>query len=149
MRKLHLIALFTLSPVVLGENIKNFSTPEQAIQFLEEAYRRKSIDDAVSAKDFFEEGRLMLQNINPEFSKDGGLVKQAAETLELAYRKEMETKGFPDLEGLKCSFPAKETLETDLVKVTEVCIFPDGRNSRQNILVKKGNNGWRVLNVTD
>ena len=60
--------------------------------------------------DFVEEGRQMLQKINPTLANDPAMIKQAAEGRELAFRNELRTKGFPDFIHLTCSFVEKRRL---------------------------------------
>ena len=125
----------------------DYSTPEAAVRSLESAYVRKDIEAAVAAKDFATEALLMLKKISPELSNDQEILKQTAEVLELTYRNEMQTTGFPDFSNLKCSFESKVELAPDLVKLTEVCVFPDGGKSVQDVHVSKGESGWHVVTV--
>jgi hypothetical protein len=128
---------------------EDFSTPEGAILSLEDAYRRKDIEAAVRCKDFRAESRLMLLSKTkiPADQVDDELVAKTAEVLELAYRKQFEQQGFPDLAGVKSTFPAKERRQDGIVLVTEVCKYPDGGSSTQRILVAETPVGWRVLNA--
>jgi len=126
----------------------DFETPEGAILRLEDAYRAKDINAAVQCKDFMIEARLMLEKVKGQKSEknDADLISKTAKVLELAFRKEIEQEGFPDMKGITSTFPAKEEFEKDIVIVTEVCKYPDGGNSKQRILVAKTEKGWRVLN---
>ncbi|MBL0122453.1 MAG: hypothetical protein IPP88_06870 [Betaproteobacteria bacterium] len=72
----------------------SFSTPENAIKTLEAAYIKKDLEAAVAARDFLNEAKLMLKNINPEFANDPEILKQTTEVLELSFRKEMKEAGF-------------------------------------------------------
>src|SRR6202046_3530336 len=90
-------------------------TPEDAVQALERAYIQKDADSAVAAMDFVEEGRQMLQKINPTLANDPDAIKQAAEGREISFRNELELKGFPDFEYLKCSFAGKTQFAPGLV----------------------------------
>jgi len=120
-------------------NAAGFDTPEDAVRALEKAYVQKSADDAVAAMDFVEEGRQMLQKINPALANDAEIIKQTAEILEQSFR-----KGFPDFAGLKCSFVAKAQISPELVKLTEQCVSVDGGKSLQDRIVTKRDLGWRV-----
>ena len=131
----------TATPVV---NAGGFDTPENAVRALELAYVQKNADAAVAAIDFVEEGRQMLQKINPTLANDGEIIKQAAEDLELSFRKELRTKGFPDIAKLKCSFVEKAQISPELIKLTEQCVFPHGGKSVQELIVMKRDFGWRV-----
>lgn len=125
-------------------NAGGFDTPEDAVRALEQAYVAKNADGAVAAIDFVEEGRQMLQKINPTLANDAETIKRAAEDLELSFRNELRSKGFPDLAKLRCSFVGKSQISPELVKLTEQCIFPDGGKSVQERIVMTRDLGWRV-----
>jgi hypothetical protein len=125
----------------------DFSTPEQAVLSLEAAYRRKDLDACVACKDFRIEAREMLRRLGDgKMAGDDTVIAKTAEVLEFAYRKELRTRGFPNMDGVKSSFEATKPLTDDLYVVTEICTYPDGGSSRQKLLVTKTANGWRVLN---
>lgn len=138
---LRLILALTAASAV---NAGGFDTPEDAVRALEQAYIQKSADSAVAAMDFVEEGRQMLQKINPTLANDPAMIKQAADGRELAFRNELRTKGFPDFIHLTCSFVAKTQIAPGLVELTQQCASPDGAKSIQNLLVVKSELGWRV-----
>jgi len=129
----------------------NFSTPEGAVLCLEDAYRARDIEAAVRCKDFRIEAHLMLREVEQDFSSDEEVLRQTAEGLELAYRKMIDTNGFPDFDGLDCRFVTRTPYKknNDIVVVTEICTFADGGTSTQRILVAKTESGWRVLNPLD
>ena len=135
-----LLALTVASAVNAG----GFGTPEDAVQALEQAYIQKDADGAVAVMDFVEEGRQMLQKINPTLANDPGMIKQAAEGRELAFRNELRTKGFPDFSHLKCSFAGKTQIAPGLVELTQQCVSSEGAKSTQDLLVVKSELGWRV-----
>jgi hypothetical protein len=128
------------APVV---NAGGFDTPENAVRALEQAYVQKNLEDAVAAIDFVEEGRQMLQKINPTLANDAEIIKRAAEDLERSFRNELRTKGFPDVGKMKCSFVEKTQISPELVKLTEQCLFGGGK-STQELIVTKRDLGWRV-----
>ena len=125
-------------------NAGGFDTPEDAVRALEQAYVQKNEEGAVAAMDFVEEGRQMLQKINPTLANDAEIIKQAAEDRELSFRNELRTKGFPDFGRLKCSFVGKAQIAPGLVKLTEQCVFPDGGRLVQDLIVTRRDLGWRV-----
>jgi hypothetical protein len=129
----------------------DFESPEGAILRLEDAYRAKDIKAAIQCKDFMIEARLMFEKLKGQKSdkNDADLISKTAEVLELAFRKEIEKNGFPDMKGISSTFPTRENFEKDIVIVTEVCKYPDGGNSKQRILVAKTDKGWRVLNTVE
>ena len=87
----------------------------------------------------------MLQMMNPQLSTDEAIIGETASVLELSFRQEIATNGFPDFTNLKCGFTAKEELSADLVKLTEECVSPDGRKSVEELAVARSNNGWHVV----
>jgi len=125
-------------------NAGGFDAPEDAVLALEQAYAQKNVESVVAAMDFVEEGRQMLQKINPTLANDPTMVKQAAEGRELAFRDELRTKGFPDFVRLKCSFVGKMQIAPGLVELRQQCVSPEGAKSVQDLLVVKSELGWRV-----
>ena len=121
-----------------------FDTPEHAVLALEQAYIQGNADSAVAVMDFVEEGRQMLQKINPTLANDPAMIKQAAEGRELAFRNELRLKGFPDFLHLKCSFVGKTQIAPGLVQLAQQCLASDGAKSTQDLLVVKSEPGWRV-----
>jgi len=125
-------------------NAGGFETPEDAVRALEQAYINKNADSAVAAMDFVEEGRQMLQKINPTLADDPAMIKQAAEGRELAFRSELRIKGFPEFVHLKCSFIGKRQIAPALLELVQECVSLDGAKSVQDVLVVKNELGWRV-----
>lgn len=124
---------------------RDFTTPEGAILCLEDAYRRRDLPAAVAAKDFSSEARLMVQRVSPTLRGDAEMVAKAAEALELSFRTHTE-KAWPNFDGIESFFTKREPHAEGVVLVTEVCRFPDGSLSHQQILVAETPQGWRVLN---
>jgi hypothetical protein len=123
---------------------KDCSSPEGAILCLEDAYRRRDIEAAVGFKDFRTEAMMMLQRFEHLGPCPEEVVQRTAETLELAFRKEM-SRAWPDCDGVQSYFTKREQYRDNIVAVTEVCRYPDGRFSSQRLLVADTPNGWRVL----
>jgi hypothetical protein len=121
-----------------------FDTPENAVLALEQAYIQKNAESAVAAMDFVEEGRQMLQKINPTLANDPDAIKQAAEGRELSFRNELKAQGFPDFDHLKCSFVGKTQIAPGLVGLRQQCLTPKGAKSTHDLLVTKSEVGWRV-----
>ena len=126
---------------------RDFSTPQGAILKLGDAYRTRDVDAAVAAKDFTREAELVLSRLPlPNRATDDTLVAKTATTLELAFRSQLE-RGFPDLAGARSAF-SDATVYTGIgggLVVTEIVTYPDGRTSRQELIVADTGNGWRVL----
>ncbi|HPF40036.1 MAG TPA: hypothetical protein P5081_03815 [Phycisphaerae bacterium] len=131
----------------------DFTTPEGAILKLEEAYRKGDLEAAVACKDFHLEAEYMLRYEMATKWTQGDqlneLILSTAEILELAYRAEMAKSGLPDFEGIRSTFPKKEKVTDDIYRVTEVCTFPDGGTSEQDLLVGRRNGEWKVLHVAE
>jgi hypothetical protein len=130
--------------VTFAAGAGGFDTPENAVLALERAFIQKNADSAVAAMDFVEEGRQMLQKINPTLANDADAIKQAAEGRELAFRNELKVKGFPDFDHLKCSFVGKTQIAPGLVGLRQQCLAPQGTKSTQDLLVTQSEVGWRV-----
>jgi hypothetical protein len=144
-----LASFFAVAGVILGVASASsaLSTPESAVRAFEDALIRKDIEAAVAAKDFDTEARLMLKKINPELASDSEILKQTAQVLELGFRKEIETDGFPDFTGLTCSLSKATDVAENLVKMVETCVRASGKTTVQNLFAFKGKNGWRVVVV--
>ncbi len=125
-------------------NAGGLDAPEDAVRALEQAYIQKDEEAAVAALDFVEEGRQMLQKINPTLANDPAMIKQAAEGRELAFRTELRTQGFPDFKHLKCSFVGKTQIAPGLIELAQQCVSVDGAKSTQDLLVVKSAAGWHV-----
>jgi len=124
---------------------KDFATPEGAILCLEDAYRHHDIKAAVACKDFGIEAKLMLQDLNRGLETNESRLKETTLDLEQTYRKDLE-KSWPDFSHLESFFIHNKPYQKNIVVITEVCRFPDGLFSRQDLLVAETQNGWRVLN---
>lgn len=130
----------------LPQPAMDFTTPEGAILCLEDAYRRKDIEAACACKDFLVEATLMLLEAAPETADDPEVRAQAAEVLELAFRKEKE-QGWPDMEGVESFFIEQQPLTDGIVLVSELSRMPDGSFSETHLRVAHlTGKGWRVLN---
>lgn len=138
-----------LASAAFATSAGEFETPEKAVLALEAAYSRKDLDAAVRAKDFQEEARLMLRKMNPQLASDQEILRQTAEVLELAFRKQIQEQGFPDFAGLKCSFVAKKVLSPTLTRLSEECVSSKGVKSSQDLHVTKASGAWRVLVLPD
>lgn len=123
----------------------DYSSAEAALRALETAYMHEDLEAAVAAKDFDYEARAMLQSRKPLENPDVALVKQTAEVLELAFRKQIKLEGFPDFRSLACSIVKKTALQPDLVELVEECVSTNGDKSRDILHAAKTARGWRVV----
>lgn len=138
------LPLLLVLTVAAAANSRGFDTPEDAVRALDQAYIQRDADGVVAVMDFVEEGRQMLQKINPTLANDPAMIKQAAEGRELAFRNELRTKGFPDFAHLKCTISGKTQIAPGLIQLTQQCVSPDGGKSTLDLLVVRSDLGWRV-----
>lgn len=124
---------------------KDFTTPEGAILCLEDAYCRRDIEASIAAKDFKTEARLMLQKSGFKDHIDDEMIAKTVEALAASFRAHT-TASWPDFEGVESFFTKREPHADKVVLVTEMCRFPDGGFSQQQMLVAETPEGWRVLN---
>ena len=130
--------------MALPEVSKDFTTPEGAILCLEDAYRKRDIEAAVAAKDFRASARRVLEKSKLRAGITDEIVGKFAATFEKAFRAETVSR-WSDFDDLESFFPKREVVAEGIVSVTEVCRFPDGFFSHQEILVVETPSGWRVL----
>jgi hypothetical protein len=121
---------------------RDFTTPEGAILCIEEAYRNKDVESAVKCKDFATEATMMLKKLNDSLSNSEVIMK-TAETLELAFRKEIENSP-PDFNGIETRFLDQEKMD-DVIIVNAIHKNSNGMIIKEKLLTIKNKDGWRVL----
>lgn len=126
----------------------DLSTPEGAILCLEDAYDEQDIEKAIACKNFHEEARLLLMKMNDRFNSED-IIESTAEVLRLSFIKNLDDNGFPVFRHLLRAFPQRKRITDDLYIITEVCIFPDGGKSMQQLYTFRDEDGWKVLNVAE
>jgi len=124
-----------------------FGSPEEAVRALEDAYARRDADAAVAARDFTEEARRMLVRLGSGLDTEADILKQTAEVLELAYRKDLKESIFRRFKGLRCAITGVVLVEDALVEVLEDCTLKTGRVSKEHLFVARTANGWRVITI--
>jgi uncharacterized protein YegJ (DUF2314 family) len=124
----------------------DFSTPEGAILCLEDAYDEQDIEKAMACKNFEEEARLLLLKMNDRWSGNE-ILQTTADILRMAFEKSLIEDGFPVFKDIRRAFPYRKKITDQLYLITEVCIFPDGGKSTQQLYTFKGEDGWKVLNT--
>jgi len=118
--------------VVLGASPAcGAKTPEDALRRLEDAYRAKDLELAVACKDFEREAKIML-------------AQKTAQTLEQAYRAQIQRTGLPDMKGVQCKVVKKQPGAGDLVTLTERCRWPDGSQSEDRVSVAPSASGMEA-----
>ena len=129
----------------------DFTTPEGALLCLEDAYDEQNIEAAVGCKDFIEEARMMLKKMDrlSQFGDDEEILQSTGEALRLSFIKHFADHGFPTFKGVKRAFPKKQYVDDNLVRLTEVCIYPDHSKSSTDLYVVKAGDQWKVLGIAD
>lgn len=148
MKNLSIIVVIILCTLGAPSMAADLSTPENALKSLEDAYRHKDLEGAVAAKDFLFEAAEMVRALKNIPAPDEKLIQETAQVLELAFRKQMKTDGFPDFNLLRCTVVKKSQLKTNLVEMVEECIFPDGGKSTDTLHAFKSEHGWRIVILT-
>ncbi|GAA3939522.1 DUF2314 domain-containing protein [Chitinophaga oryziterrae] len=126
--------------------IHDFSTPEGAILCLEDAYDEQDIEKAIACKNFLEEARLLLHNMNNSTGNED-ILGSTADVLRLSFIKNLMQEGFPVFKDLSRAYPQREKITDNLYLITEICTFPDGGRSTQKIYTFKEDDEWKVLNI--
>lgn len=126
--------------------IHDFSTPEGAILCLEDAYDEQDIEKAIACKNFLEEARLLLHNMNDSTGNEE-ILGSTADVLRLSFIKSLMQEGFPVFKDLSRAYPQREKITDNLYLITEICTFPDGGRSTQKIYTFKEDDEWKVLNI--
>lgn len=129
----------------------DFSTAEGAVLCLEDALRAKDVERAVACKEFRVEAATMLElpldhNTSPV---DLALIEKTARVLEQSFRRDLQTRGFPDLDGVKTTFGRPGLFRNNVVVVNQVERHVDGGVVNARTLVAKTEKGWRVLKSLD
>ena len=143
------IAALTDKPPVTPD----FTTPAGAVLMLEDAFRRRDLDAAATAKDFATEAELELQAAGSAQPPTRADIAQRAADLEAKFRELMATS-WPDFSAVTSYFvdtqpyiqPTGHMISANLVVVTELNRFTQGGYSEQRVLVCETPDGWRVLN---
>jgi hypothetical protein len=123
-----------------------FSSPEEALVALEQAYRDGDVDAAVRAKNFAFEGAAMIQKLGQLVDAD--LARQAAHVLELSYRKHARDDGLPDFSGLTTSILSQAEVEPDLVLITERIEWADGRVAEEGVHAARTDGRWGIVTIS-
>jgi hypothetical protein len=140
---------FTFPTKLLGGSSQrglDLSTPERAVQSLEDAWRANDIEKAVRCKDFRAEAEQILRE-EPREVRVEHIIMQTAQVLENGYRAEIKKSGFPNMKGVTSTFSEKRELSPDRVELTEVFRFPDGSTHTGKVQVRRSKDGWRVISA--
>jgi hypothetical protein len=119
------------------------STPHGALRVYLSAWERRDLDAMVAAKDFTDEATAMLAKVSPAVA-DEQLLKQTAETLELAFRAQWQQADWPDTTGAVSFFSQAITLQDGAVRVNHVVKYSDGRRDWAKVRLVRRGASWRV-----
>jgi hypothetical protein len=125
----------------------DFSTPQGALQALEQAQRSHNIEVAVAAKDFQYEAYAVLANLKSTPKPEPALVRKAAHALEVAYRNEIKSDDFPNMEGVHTKVVSTKHLTPALVEMDEQVTYPDGYVSHETIYAALSGERWGIVNL--
>lgn len=125
-------------------NSVDLSTPERAVQSLEDGWRANDIEKAICCKDFRGEAEQILRD-KPAEVRAEDIISKTAQVLELAYRAEVEKSGFPKIEGATSTFTEQREISPDRVELTEVFRFSDGSTHIEKVQVSRTKDGWKVI----
>jgi len=89
----------------------------------------------------------MLANLKSTPKPEPGLVREAARTLELAYRNEIKSNGFPNMEGVHTKVVSTKYLSPTLVEIDEQVTYPDGYVSHETIYAALSGKRWGIVNL--
>lgn len=128
---------------------RNFDTPQGAVLCLEDAFRSKDIEKIMRCKDFRLEAIYMLRydmgSEGEDLMNDEEIIDAQAEVLALAFKGEMQVS-IPNFDNaVKSEFPRMKVIDEQFIILEEVCTWSDGGQSRQSIVVGKGDSGWRMM----
>ncbi len=97
---------------------KPCQTPQELLDSLADAYRRKDLELAVARQDFTTLARLMLTSLNKDVVDDE-LIEKTEEVLDLGYRAEKKKDGFPNWQGLTSTILDQTQRPDGLLIVTQ------------------------------
>ena len=89
----------------------------------------------------------MLANLKSTPHPEPSLVREAAHTLELAYRNEVKTEGFPNMEGIHTRVVSTKHLSPTLVEMDEQVTYPNGYVSHEIMYAALSGNRWGIVNL--
>jgi hypothetical protein len=143
-----LVSLLVASTITIAKDVYDYTTPERALSSIELAYKKRDIEQAVASKDFLYEAEEMLTSSLSSDLARGEILKNTAELLEMAYRKNIAENGFPDFASLKCS-ATHIKVSKDEALLNERCLYPDGGYSAQMILAHLTDSGWKIIGIRE
>jgi hypothetical protein len=128
----------------------NYSSPQEAIISLEEAYTNNDLHAVIALKDFRAEARLILEQRNVEYDlNDAELISETAVLLELSLVTQLEKNGFPDFTGVRREFSDLYEIEGNIYAIMEELIYPDGTFFVNKIFLSVNESVWKVAMVEE
>ncbi|MDO5614811.1 MAG: DUF2314 domain-containing protein [Cruoricaptor ignavus] len=125
----------------------DLSTPEGAIITLEIFYTEKSLDGALSCKDFYKEAENVLLEAGKDLDEE--LIQETAELLKLYFIEHLQKNGMPNFTDVERVFERiiyKEEENKQLIK--EKIIYSNGEETINKFwLAKNEEKKWKVLDL--
>jgi hypothetical protein len=119
-----------------------YTTPQDAVDGLIEAYRTLDVDEIVRNKDFDIDSRIFWQGLGLPVSPQQLAESRAA--FETNFRNEMK-EGIPDYRAVTFRVTSEERPQANFAVVTLAGLTTDGRTRRFRIPVLQTDNGWKVV----
>ena len=124
-----------------------YSTPEEAIISLEQAYTNKDLENILSSKDFISEAKLILEQKSYEFTNE--IISEVAELLRLSLIKNLEDNGYPNFGSARHEFSETEWLKDNIFILEEKIFYPDNTFYINKVFVSKNSNIWKVAMIEE
>ena len=93
------------------------------------------------------QARFILYQSDPALAADTQVVNQAARVLERPFRDQIQNRGFPLYEKIKCAITGKAAILPTLGRLTENCRLPGGSANSAGV-ASGGNSLARVIAKT-
>jgi len=121
-----------------------YSTTQEAVNGLIEAFRTLDIEQIVANKDFDVDSRLFWQNLGLPISDEQ--LSKSRKAFENNFRNEMKER-IPDYRSVTVRFVSEEKLKENFAIVLLEASRPGQRTSQLRIPVFRTDNGWKVVLV--
>lgn len=118
-----------------------YTSPQDAVNGLIDAYRTLDIDEIVQSKDFGIDSRLFWEDLGLPVSPNQLADSRLA--FEKNFRKELE-EGIPDYRRVTFSVLSEERLESNFAVVTLAGSTAEKQTFEMKIPVCQTDNGWKV-----
>ena len=120
-----------------------YSTPEEAIISLENAYSNQDLDKVIESKDFETEAKLILQSSGMDLTKE--IIRETAELLRLSLIDHIHSNGYPNFNDAERVFSNLNEVDQNLYFLEETLIYSNGEKYINKILLTKNNDQWKIV----